>query len=61
MTGEIPARNPWREESTTGDALSRQVGGDHYKVKGIQPVEFIRANGLDFFEGSAVKYITRHR
>jgi len=40
-------------------ALDSQVGGDHYKDKGIQPVEYIFANGLNFFEGNIVKYITR--
>lgn len=33
---------------------------DHYMIP-IQPVEYIRANKLDFFEGNVVKYITRHR
>lgn len=42
------------------DHLKKQVGGDHYKSAGIQPVEYIEANKLDFFEGSAIKYITRH-
>ena len=41
-------------------ALQKQVGGDHYKT-GIQPVEYCHANGLNFLEGSVVKYITRHR
>lgn len=41
--------------------LTKQVGGSHYKDTPIQPVEFIFANDLDFFEGSAVKYITRWR
>lgn len=38
-----------------------QVGGDHYKKCGIEPVEYIHANRLDFNEGSIVKYISRHR
>lgn len=38
-----------------------QIGGDHYKKCGIEPVEYIHANNLDFNEGSIVKYITRHR
>lgn len=38
-----------------------QIGGDHYKKCGIEPVEYIHANGLDFNEGSIVKYISRHR
>lgn len=33
---------------------------NHYEST-IQPVDYIRANNLDFFEGNAIKYITRHR
>jgi hypothetical protein len=40
-------------------ALETQVGGDHYKTKAIQPVEYIHANGLGFCEGNVVKYVTR--
>lgn len=42
-------------------ALSQQHGGDHYKVKAIQPVEYIHANSLGYCEGNVVKYITRWR
>jgi hypothetical protein len=42
------------------DALSRQVGGGHYKELAIQPVEFIVANNIPFCEASAIKYICRH-
>lgn len=38
-----------------------QVGGDHYKLKIIQPWDFIAANNLGFFEGNIVKYVTRWR
>ena len=41
--------------------LDKQIGGDHYKDCKIQPVEYIHANGLDYFEGNVIKYITRHR
>lgn len=41
--------------------LDTQVGGEHYRSRSIQPVEYIDANNLDFFEGNVVKYITRHR
>ena len=41
--------------------LDTQVGGDHYKNKAIQPIEYILANKLDFCEGNVVKYITRWR
>lgn len=43
------------------EALDKQVGGSHYKDCGIQPVEYIYANQLDFLEGNVIKYITRHR
>lgn len=42
-------------------ALDTQESGDHYKTCAIQPIEYIHANGLDFCEGSIVKYITRWR
>lgn len=38
---------------------SRQIGGDHYKSKPMQPWDFIAANGLGFFEGNVVKYVCR--
>ena len=43
------------------DALNSQVGGDHYKNKAIQPVEYIHANRLGFCEGNIVKYVSRWR
>ena len=42
-------------------SLEKQVNGEHYKNQGIQPVEYIHANGLDFFEGNVIKYVTRWR
>ena len=42
-------------------ALDIQQGGSHYKDCAIQPIEFIHANGLDFFQGNMVKYATRHK
>lgn len=44
-----------------GPALSRQEGGDHYKILAIQPIEFVLANGIGFVEGSVIKYVTRWR
>lgn len=41
-------------------ATDKQEGGFHYKTA-IQPIEYIHANKLDFFEGNVVKYVTRHR
>jgi len=42
-------------------ALDVQIGGEHYKKYAIQPVEYIHANGLGYFEGNVVKYVTRWR
>ena len=44
--------------STANDT---QVGGQHYKVKTNQPWDYIAANGLGYFEGNIVKYVTRWR
>ena len=38
-----------------------QIGGDHYKKLGIQPVHYIHENDLGFLEGNVVKYVTRHK
>ncbi len=38
-----------------------QIGGNHYKEMPIQPGEFIRANGIGWYEGNAIKYICRHK
>lgn len=38
----------------------KQIGGNHYKDMAIQPSEYIYANGLNWLEGNAIKYITRH-
>lgn len=43
------------------DPFTEQVGGDHYKTMGIQPVEYILANKLGFCEGNIVKYISRYK
>lgn len=45
----------------TDSALDVQEGGDHYRKMKIQPVEFIHANGISFFEGSVIKYVSRWR
>ena len=39
--------------------LDTQIGGNHYKSKGIQPVEYCMANNIGFMEGSVIKYVTR--
>ena len=48
-------------KSDGSSPMDYQVGGNHYKDCGIQPVDYIFKNNLDYFEGNVVKYITRHR
>ncbi len=43
------------------NALDKQVAGDHYKNLAIQPVEFIHANSIGYFEGNVIKYVSRWR
>jgi hypothetical protein len=45
----------------SGSSLEKQVGGGHYKDLPIQPVEYIYANALGYFEGNVIKYVTRWR
>lgn len=38
-----------------------QIGGAHYVKYAIQPFDIIDCYGLSFYEGSALKYLLRHR
>jgi hypothetical protein len=49
------------ERMIATSALNKQVGGAHYRDKGIQPIIYIHANNLGFCEGNVVKYVTRWR
>lgn len=42
-------------------ANDKQISGSHYKNRTIEPWDYIAANDLDYFQGSAIKYITRFR
>jgi len=45
----------------TDSPKDSQIGGKHYKEMKIQPSEYIVENGLNWYEGNAIKYITRHK
>ena len=47
------------EDTPTPNAI--QIGGTHYKNRGIEPWDIIEAWDLDFFEGNAIKYILRRK
>jgi hypothetical protein len=40
-------------------ANDEQHGGSHYKGKAIQPWDYIAANNIGYFEGCAIKYLSR--
>ena len=45
----------------SSNAMTTQVGGNHYKDMVIQPFEYIHKNGIGFAEGCAIKYLSRWR
>ena len=49
------------QPGNTESALEVQVGGSHYKDLAIQPVQYIHANGIGYFEGNVIKYVSRWR
>jgi len=63
LTEEKPVVQAIPKTETRGEEVSaseKQVGGTHYKGD-LQPIDVIDAWGLDFYEGSALKYLARHR
>lgn len=68
--GPASARTEWQPrapyvlpaaQEPSGGANAVQVGGKHYKAAAIEPWDYVAANGLGFFEGNAIKYLTRWR
>lgn len=50
------------EEHTRIKAMSAPIpDNSHYAKLKMQPWDYILANGLNFFEGNVVKYVTRWR
>lgn len=53
-----------RKEPVTSEnkfnPLVSQSGGNHYKIHGVQPVEYTMGNNLSFCQGNIIKYITRY-
>ena len=60
LLASLPKELPMKETIYTS-ALDKQVSGNHYKDCGIQPIEYIHANGLSYFQGNVVKYVTRYK
>jgi len=43
------------------DTMSTQIGGDHYTVMNIQPMEYSMANGLNACQHTIIKYVSRYK
>lgn len=56
---EVP-RTGWLNDWAIVEDV-KQIGGTHYKDMGIDPWKIIDANGLDFYEGNALKYLLRYK
>ncbi len=52
---------PLISDAKPDSALDKQEGGGHYKGLKIQPIEYIHANGLSYFQGNVVKYVSRYK
>lgn len=48
-------------DAVPSGANAVQVAGSHYVGKAIQPWDYIAGNGLGYFEGNIVKYVSRWR
>ena len=41
--------------------MQQNINPSHYTSGGIQPIEYIDANKLGYYEGNILKYITRYK
>lgn len=41
--------------------MQQNIDPKHYRAGGIQPIEYIDANKLGYYEGNILKYITRYK
>ena len=51
----------WEDTEPLTKATDKQVGGNHYKDKKLQPWDIIDALDLNFYEGNALKYLIRYK
>ena len=58
---EVSHKEKEWEDWKTKQSLKQQIAGTHYKDMVIQPVEYVHANGLGYFEGNVIKYVSRWR
>ena len=56
-TDQVKNLNPFRD----WNPKDKQIGGDHYATLAIQPGDYVVKNGIGWYEGNAIKYLTRHK
>lgn len=64
QANSLSDRHPPTENPPVNDkpnALTDQVGGNHYRAMAIQPMEFSMANNWDACAHTILKYLARHR
>jgi len=49
------------KQETSNPANDIQIGGTHYKDKGLQPWDAIAAWDCGFLDGNVIKYVVRYR
>lgn len=55
----VPAAEPRRGVTASTDRVVDPKRDDHYGRMGMQPLDFILANDLDFVSGNVIKYVAR--
>lgn len=55
------APDPLDVDVVGGNALSTQIGGNHYKDMKIQPMEYSMANNLNACQHTVIKYVSRYK
>lgn len=61
VESDIIAYRVCEPEKPKESANAVQIGGEHYKVRKIQPWDYIVANDIPYLEGNVIKYVSRWR
>jgi hypothetical protein len=59
--GEVTPNPPLTPADLEQKPSDRQVGGDHYRQRSIQPWDIWQEYGMNAFEGAVLKYLLRWR
>lgn len=61
MAGQLGSPREWTHPAPAPQANTLQVGGRHYKHLKFETWDVIADWGLGYFDGNAVKYLSRWR